>query len=373
MNPIREQMETRQSEYLHWAKTQSGARFNLATSGLANLSLSELDVTLDDLEITGLTGYGYGPLIHGLSERYQVDPGNIVTAAGTSFANHLAMAALINPGDEVLIERPTYEPLLALARYLGAKVRRFDRHYNEGFRIRPDEIEKHVGRRTRLIVLTNFHNPSGVSTDAPLLSEVGEIAKAVGAHVLVDEVYLEMLFEDSPTSAFHLGPEFVATSSLTKAYGLSGLRCGWIFAEARLAAQIWRMNDLFAATPVHAGERLSVLALRQLGRIASRAKARLETNRETLNRFLESRDDLEAIRPDQGSIMFPRVKSGKAEMLFEVLREKYETSVVPGRFFEMPDHFRIGLGGEPEVLVEGLRRLGTALDELKSSATDLHR
>jgi aspartate/methionine/tyrosine aminotransferase len=365
MKPIRDQIETRHSEYMHWAKTRSSARFNLATSGLANLSLSELDVSPDDLEITGLTGYGYEPLIHELSERYQVDPVNIVTAAGTSFANHLAMATLINPGDEVLIERPTYEPLLALARYLGAEVRRFDRHYKDGFCIRPDEIEKHVSVRTRLIVLTNFHNPSGVSTDAPLLWEVGEIAKSVGAQVLGDEVYLEMLFEGSPKSAFHLGPEFVATSSLTKAYGLSGLRCGWIFAEAGLTAQMWRLNDLFAATPVHAGERLSVLALQQLGRIASGAKARLDKNRERLNQFLDSRDDLEAIRPDKGSIMFPRVKSGKAEKLFELLREKYETSVVPGRFFEMPDHFRIGLGGGPEVLVEGLTRLGAALDELK--------
>ncbi len=337
----------------------------MATSGLANLSLSALDVSLDDLEITGLTGYGYEPLIHGLSERYQVDPKNIVTAAGTTFANHLAMAALISPGDEVLIERPAYEPLLALTRYLGARILRFDRRFNEGFRIATHEIEKHVSKRTRLIVLTNFHNPSGISIDAPSLLAVGEIAKTVGAYVLVDEVYLEMLFEDSPASAFHLGPEFIATSSLTKAYGLSGLRCGWIFAEAGLAAQMWRLNDLFAATPVHAGERLSVLALQQLGHIALDAKARLDKNRETINQFLDSRDDLETIRPDQGSIMFPRVKNGKAEKLFELLREKYETSVVPGRFFEMPEHFRIGLGGEPEMLVEGLSRLGAALDELK--------
>ena len=173
------------------------------------------------------------------------------------------MAALINPGDEVLIERPTYEPILALAQYLGARVNRFDRKYDDEFRIRPDEIKKQVSKQTRLIVLTNFHNPSGVSTEPSSLSEVGEIAKSVGARVLVDEVYLEMLFQDSPASAFHLGPEFVATSSLTKAYGLSGLRCGWIFAEADLAERMWRLNDLFAATPVHVGERLSVMAFRQ--------------------------------------------------------------------------------------------------------------
>ena len=364
MKPMIEPAKTRESEYMNWAKTSSNARFNLATSGLANLSLAELEFSVNELEITGVTDYGYEPLIRELSQRYRVDQKNIVTAAGTSFANHLAMAALINAGDEVLIERPVYEPILALAQYLGADVRRFDRLYDEGFELRPKQIEQQVTKRTRLIVLTNFHNPSGISVDPATLMEVGEIAKSVGALVLVDEVYLEMLFEESPATAFHLGPQFVATSSLTKAYGLSGLRCGWIFAEAGLAERMWRLNDLFAATPVHAGERLSVIALRQLTRLSANAKARLDTNREALNTFLDSRTDLETIRPAKGSIMFPRVRSGKAEKLFKLLREKYETSVVPGRFFEMPEHFRIGMGGDVEIFAEGLTRLGAALDEL---------
>lgn len=365
MKPVAEPMKTRQSEYMHWAKTRSTAKFNLATSGLANLSLTNLQFSVNELEITGLTGYGYEPLIHELSRRYRVDPKSIVTAAGTTFANHLAMATLIDSGDEVLIEWPTYEPILVLAQYLGANVKRFERSYQDGFGIQPEEIGKLISERTRLIVLTNFHNPSGVAVDAASLREVGEIAKTVAAHVLVDEVYLEMLFEGSPTSAFHLGPEFVVTSSLTKAYGLSGLRCGWIFAKASLAERMWRLNDLFAATPVHAGERLSVIALRQLDLLAARAKVRLDTNRAMLNQFLDSRDDLVAIRPEKGSIMFPRLKNGRPEEFFELLREKYETSVVPGRFFEMPDHFRIGMGGDPDVFREGLRRLAAALDELR--------
>ncbi|HKO43416.1 MAG TPA: pyridoxal phosphate-dependent aminotransferase [Pyrinomonadaceae bacterium] len=365
MKPVAEHLKTRQSEYMHWAKTRSDAKFNLATSGLANLRLTDLEFSVSELELTGLDSYGYKPLIQELSRRYRVDPKGIVTAAGTSFANHLAMAALIDPGDEVLIERPTYEPILALAQYLGAKVQRFERNYRDGFGIQPGEIGKVISERTRLVVLTNFHNPSGVSVDESSLREVGEIARKAGAHVLVDEVYREMLFEVSPTSAFHLGPEFVVTSSLTKAYGLSGLRCGWIFAAESLAERMWRLNDLFAATPVHAGERLSVIALRQLDRLTTFARARLDTNRVMLNQFLDSRNDLEAIRPESGSIMFPRVKSGKAEELFELLREKYETSVVPGRFFEMPDHFRIGMGGDPKLFVEGLERLGAALEHFK--------
>jgi aspartate/methionine/tyrosine aminotransferase len=128
---------------------------------------------------------------------------------------------------------------------------------------------------------------------------------------------------------------------------------------------MWRLNDLFAASPVHAGERLSVVALKQLPQIAANARQRLDSHRQILNDFLDSRDDLETIRPARGSIMFPRVKHGRCEPLCELLREKYETTVVPGKFFELPDHFRIGMGGDTETFTEGLSRLGSALDELK--------
>jgi len=356
---------TTTSDYMHWAKTRSGARFNLATSGLANLKLQELQVSLADLEITGDTGYGYPPLLKSLAERFRVETASVVTAAGTSFANHLAMAALISPGDEILVERPAYDPLLAVANYLGATVKRFERRFEDGWRISPAEIESQLSARTRLIVTTNFHNPTGVLTDEQTMREVGDLAKKVSARVLVDEVYLEMLFAKSPQTAFHLGEQFVVTDSLTKGFGLSGLRCGWILAEPELAKRMWLLNDLFAATPVHAGERLSLVALRQLPDIAARAQARLDQNRLLLNQFLDTRDDLETVRPSFGSIMFPRVKAESCDKLCDLLREKYETSVVPGRFFEMPAHFRVGLGGDSETLTEGLDRLGQALDELK--------
>ena len=128
---------------------------------------------------------------------------------------------------------------------------------------------------------------------------------------------------------------------------------------------MWSLNDLFAATPVHAGERLSVIALKQLLVIAERAKSRLDKHRLLLNQFLDSRDDLEAIRPAFGSIMFPRVKAPRSDRLLDLLREKYETSVVPGRFFEMPAHFRVGMGGDSESFTAGLDRLGQALDDLR--------
>jgi aspartate/methionine/tyrosine aminotransferase len=351
------------SSYMHWAKTSSQARYNLATSGLANLPLKQLQVSLEDLEITD-GGYGYEPLKQAIGKRYGIDTNSIVTAAGTSFANHLAIASLINPGDEVVFETPAYEPMLATALFLGADIKRFHRTFDEGFQVLPEVVQRSVTPATRLIVLTNLHNPSGALTANDTLKRVSEIARGVNARVLVDEVYMETLFEPHPRTAFRLGREFVVTSSLTKTFGLSGLRCGWIFAEPELAKKMWLLNDVFASTPVHAGERLSMIALNQLQKIAHDARQLLDRNRRLLNDFLDSRDDLEAFRPEYGTTMFPRVKRGDADKLCDLLRDDYETSVVPGRFFEMPEHFRIGFAGDTETLKEGLTRVASALDAI---------
>jgi aspartate/methionine/tyrosine aminotransferase len=209
-----------------------------------------------------------------------------------------------------------------------------------------------------------MHNPTGALTGTDTLKAVGELARSVGARVLVDEVYLEAIFDDARPYAFQLGSEFVTTSSLTKAYGLSGLRCGWILAEPALARRIWRLHDIFGGIPAHPAERLSVVALANLDRIAARARGLLGANRPVLDSFLDSRDDLDALRPRFGTVASPRLRAGSVDGLCALLRDKYETSVVPGRFFEMPDHFRIGIGIPTDLLRAGLERLGAALDEM---------
>jgi hypothetical protein len=354
----------KESVYIEWAKTRSQARYSLATSGIMNYPLSELPVRLEDMELSGPSWYGYEPLQQALAAKCMVEPDSVVHAIGTSMANHLAMAAILGRDDEAVIEQPAYDPLISIAHYLGARVKRFERRFEDGFRVDAREVERAVSPRTRLIILTNLHNPTGVLADNETLSRVGEIARSVGARVLVDEVYLEAMFERAQPSAFKLGSEFVVTGSLTKAYGLSGLRCGWALAEPELAKRMWRLNDLFGNIPPHAAERLSVIALANLDRIAARAKSILEANRPVLNAFLDSRDDLETVRPQFGTVAFPRLKRGSMDALCKLLREKYETAVVPGKFFEMPGHFRIGIGGDSQVLAAGLERLGQALDEL---------
>ena len=352
------------SEYLEWAKLGSAAKYNLATSGLDGFPLANLPVKIEDLEISIGGSYGYPPLQERLARKNGVAPECVVAANGTSMANHLAMAALIERGDEVLIEQPTYEPLLTVAKYLGAMIRRFPRRFEDGFALDPREVERHMTSRTRVVVVTNLHNPSGARTPDAQLREIGVLANSRGAHVLVDEVYLDACFDPNARSAFHVGENFIVTSSLTKAFGLSGLRCGWVLAPKRLAERMWRVNDLFGVIPAHAAELLSVIALDHLKEIQEYAQMRLQVNRPILQKFLSSRKDLAAIRSDGGTIAFPRFSRGNVDLLCALLREKYETSVVPGRFFEMPEHFRIGIGGRTELLEEGLLRLGRALDEI---------
>jgi aspartate/methionine/tyrosine aminotransferase len=354
-----------QSIYMHWAKTRPKVKYDLALSGILNLPFVELDAKIEDLDLNGDNAYGYRPLVDALATHCGVASESVVTiSGGTSMANHLAMAAALEHGDEVLIEQPTYEPILAVAEYFGAKVKRFSRLFENRFRVHLDELAKQITSNTRLIVLTNLHNPSSTLVDEETLREIGKLARDVGARVLVDEVYLEAMFEAAPRSSAHLGPEFIATSSLTKGYGLSGLRCGWILAETKLAQQMRFLHDIFGSLAPQPAERLSVVALANLPRFVTRAKRILETNRAVLDQFFAARDDLDVVRTDSGTTSFPRLRNGSVDALCRLLNGKYETAVVPGRFFESPQHFRIGMCAEPELFKTGVERLSAALDEL---------
>ena len=354
-------MRHKHSDYMQWSKRQSRARFNLATSGVASFPLRELPIDLKELEINDENSYGYAPLQHAIAAQYGVDPDCVVESAGTSMANHLAMAAIIEPGDEVLIEHPAYGPILDVAHYLGANVKRLRRPEENGWAIDPAEVRRCVTAKTRLIVITNLHNPTSVLTPESVLREIGEIARGVGALVLVDEVYLDAVYENTPQTSLHLGPEFVVTSSLTKAYGVSGLRCGWILAQPDLAWKMRHLNDLYSATPVYPGEVISVAVFQHLDLLRQRARRVVDAERKLLRDFLKQQSGLSAVSTEWGTTSFPRLLNGNADAFLERLRCDFDTSAVPGRFFEMPNHFRIGMGVNTEMFDEGLKRIGRAL------------
>jgi len=262
----------------------------------------------------------------------------------------------------VLVEQPTYEPLLAALGFLGARIRRFVRRFEDGYHLDLDELRAATTDRVRLVVLTNPHNPSGVALPPAEVAQVGEIAGSVGARVLVDEVYRDILFEEAPPSHVHLGPGFLATSSLTKCYGLSGLRCGWVLCEEGLADRIRRVRDLMDAVGPVSGDTLALAAFRQLPRLVERTRSMLEPSRRLVHGFLrEHGDELDCVVPPRSMTVFPRLKrEDDSQALHDRLR-RLETSIAPGHFFESPRHFRLGFAVPPEDVAAGLRNLSRAL------------
>jgi len=357
-------MRTMQSDYMHWAKFKSPVRYPLTGSEVPHFRMDSLPISIADLDLDGASHPRYRPLRERIASCYDVTPEQVVAADGTSMANFLAMAALISPGDEVLIEHPTYELLIGAASFLGAEIKRFERKGADGFRLDPDQVVSMLSERTRLIILTNLHNPTSVLAEEAELRAIGELARRMGARVLIDEVYLDSAVPPRPSAA-HLGPEFVCTNSLTKVYGLSGLRCGWILAEPELAERMWRLNDLFGVNQAHPAERLACLAFENIDQVIGDNPAMFARNRAMFNDFVADRSDLECAAAKHGITAFPRWNGGDTERLDAHLRERYDASVVPGRWFEMPDHFRVGFGLSTPEFKEALNRVGAALDDLK--------
>jgi aspartate/methionine/tyrosine aminotransferase len=349
-----------QSDYMHWAKFKPPVRYQLTGSEVPHFRMDSLPITIADLDLDGASHPRYAPLREAIARRYGVSVDQVVAADGTSMANFLAMAALISPGDEVLIEHPAYDPILGAASFLGAAIKRFERSPADGFRLDPDKVRAAMSDRTRLIVITNLHNPGSALADEKDLRAIGEL----GARVLVDEVYLDSAVPPR-RSAVHLGPEFVCTNSLTKVYGLSGLRCGWILAEPELAERMWRLNDLFGVNQAHPAERLACIAFDHIDQVIGDNPAMLGRNRGRWNEFVASRDDLDCMPAEHGITTFPRWSGGDTERLDAHLRERYDAAVVPGRWFEMPEHFRVGFCLSTEAFDEALERLRAALDDLK--------
>lgn len=348
--------------YMEWAKLRSSARFNLATSGVENYPLRELPARIEDLEITGPGLYGYAELRERLVRKTGAPEESLVLSIGTSMANFIALGALIESGDDVLIEQPTYHPMLHIAQWLGANVRRFPRDPANAWKIDIDSLRKLVRPETKLIVLSNLHNPSSALISEDEMREIGTL----GPRVFVDEVYLEAMFDAPQRSAFFLGDNFTTTNSLTKAYGLSGLRCGWILTQPDLVPRMHAIVDLTYGVMAHSAERLCVIALDHLPRIAERARELLGRNRKIVNKFLLAHREQFACGPSEfGTCVAPRLRNGRVEEFCDVLRNEFETSVVPGHFFEAPEHFRIGLGGPTEILEPGLERISDALKRFR--------
>ena len=347
--------------YMAWAKSRPVPRFDLAGSNVLACSIDDLEGARAALDLSGRNDDGYEPLLNAIARHYAVRPEQVTTAQGTSGANFQVCAALLEPGDDVLVERPGYDPLLGAPRLLGARALRFDRVPEEGYALDPDRMRASITARTKLIVVTSAHNPTGALADAASLEAVGNLAASAGAHVLVDEVYLDAAAARIRPAAT-LGDVFISSSSLTKSYGLASLRCGWTLSSPALAERIRRARDVIDGTGSVVAERLSVLAFEQLARLHERARSLLAANRELVHAFLAECGALECMDPPGGTVMFPRIRGvDDAGRFVERLLSGRETAVVPGRFFDAPAHFRLGFGGATETVRGGLEAVKAAL------------
>ena len=353
--------------YLLWAKTREAASIDLAGSNLLHCALEDLPGAREALELTARNDNGYPPLVDAIASHYDVSNDRVVCAGGCSGANFLAIAAVVGSGDHVLIERPGYDPLIGACLLMGADIERFDRAFEDRFALDVVDLERRIRPRTTLIVVSTPHNPSGVSLETAALHDLGRVAQAAGALVLVDEVYLDaasLVRGDVPArrSAAALDGPFIVTNSLTKSYGLAGLRSGWAIAPPPIAERMRRTRDVVDNAGSAPADRLAALAFSELPTLADRARRILSANLELARSFVAAHPQLQLPEPPQSSVMFPRVAGvADAEPVVSRLLSQHGVAVAPGRFFEAPAHFRVSLAGDTSKLRAGLDAIGRSL------------
>lgn len=352
--------------YLEWAKFKSQAKINLSRSGVPDLSLKELPLTLElkDLEISGRNPYGYVPLLEAIAERYQVDPENVVLAQGASQAIFMVGAGLIQPGDLVVVEKPAYEPLLAVPRFFKAQIGRLERPFENRFEIDLDDCRRLLEQGAKLIILTNLHNPTGVWLSRSKIEALAQEAERFGAYLFVDEIYLEFMEGEAARSCFGLSDRLIVASSLTKVYGLGGLRCGWILAPKEVARSLRRLTDYLIVEGAFISEKLASLVFPYLDNLREKNRGWIEENHKLLRHFMAQQSQLSWIEPDGGVVCFPRLQNGRSGDEFsQYLRQEAEISVVPGSFFEAKEHFRLGYAVSPEILASALETINSLLQQ----------
>lgn len=375
------EMERWQSTYEHRVS------YNLSESGVHPLTLRELiempggdgGLTFEQMgEI--LLGYTQGNGLEALRERLTpLYPGagveNILLTHGGAEANLLATLRLVEPGDEVVMLLPNYMQTYGLVRGWGATLVPWPMSAERNWDPDPDALDKAVSEKTRLIIVTNPGNPTGRVLREPLLERVAAAADRVGAWILSDEIYrgAELSGVEAPT-LWGGYDRLLITSGLSKAYGLPGLRIGWVVSPS--VAQIdalWSYHDYSTICVSAVAERLALHAMdpERRARILERTRGILNRNLPLLLEWVEAQGDLFTyVRPEAGAILWVRYELDvNSYELAERARVEEDTLVVPGDHFGMDHYLRIGYGPEPDYLKEGLARVKRVLERCAAPST----
>ena len=369
-----------------WMTTyEQHVEFDIAESGIAPLTAREL-LAMEPEEERGRVlerlldlrlGYSEAPgtleLRSLLAETYQdCGPENILVTTGAIEANFLLFNVLLEPGDHVVAPHPAYQQLYSVPRAIGCDVDLWEIRPETGFRYDVVELERLLRPDTRLIVINSPHNPTGAMLSAAELARVYELADSVGARVLSDEAYRWLVIqgEDEPAPPmYNLGPLGVSVGTLSKPFGLPGLRIGWMAAPAELVARCWGMRDYVSLSPGKLNDALAVLALRQREKIWKRNAAIIAANLATAKAWVAERSDLLSWKPPRGGLLalvhynldIPSLDVANK------LAEEYSVMLAPGSAFGYEHHLRIGIGQEPSVFKAGLEAAGDCFAKLAAS------
>lgn len=351
-----------------WQSTfENTVDYNLSESGVHPLTLGELrhiagDVAVDDT----LLGYGQSNGSIDLRARIaalydDVTGDGIMVTNGSAEANFVALWELVGAGDEVAILVPTYMQTHGLAESLGATVREVRLHEDQGWQPDPDEILRAVGDRTRVIVVTNPGNPTGATLNAEARAAIVRAAEKSGAWILADEVYRGAERNGAETPSFLGATErVVATGSLSKAYGLPGLRLGWTVSSPEVAERLWARTDYTTISPGDLTDRLATIALEPAVRAAllERTHGILHDSLAVLEDWMTDMGIFHWRPPDAGAICYARYDApiGSAA-LAERLRTEQSVLIVPGIHFGMDRYIRFGYGLLPDDLRGALERV----------------
>jgi len=355
-------MERMQSEW------ENKVAHNLSESGVEPMRLDEL-LGASEFENVLSHRLGYGQsngteeLRSAIAGLYRgADLHNVVVASGTAEANFISTWQLVEPGDDVVMILPNYMQVFGLVRSFGARI--VPLWLKEGKRWAPDlgELRELVSSRTRLIVVCNPNNPTGAVLSHDEMRGIVAQAETHGAWILADEVYrgAELAGHETPTF-WGMYDRLLVTAGLSKAYGVPGLRIGWVLGPREAAARLWARKDYLTISPSSLSDLLARKALspRNRPRILERTRSILRRNYAVFETWAKTYPALSWVPPRAGAIVYLRYSWPVRSLdLVLKLRNEQNVLVVPGAHFEMDGYLRLGYGNELKDLESGLASTG---------------
>ncbi len=356
-------------EYLRWAKALPARRYALASSSVPSPEADVFDPRSAKIDLGVTDAYGLDALIEAIAGRYTVAPERVLPLPGASTANFIALRCLLRRGDRLLLEHPVYEPLVRVADFWELAVTPLRRDSECRFRFDLNALETELSRGARAVVISDLHNPSGLRCPEQDLREIARLTASYGAHLVVDEVYRDyaVINRVVPLStAAVLGDHVIVTNSLTKVYGLGALRAGWMLAAPAILERARDLFDHICVINSAPSQQLAVAAFERIDRLAERTRRIHQAGYAVYCQWLNSRDDVIGYGNDGAVFEFPRIAGlDDTAPLCQMLAREYDTSIVPGALFGAPGHVRISFTLPPDLLAEGLARVGQALDRLR--------